>query len=214
MSRFAQSCQIAIKQASEEYWSSSVTKSWATVTYAKQVTMRKGNFVHQRILLRWFSMFCVSRNAYKMIIFAHSKCKRYENRKIQGVALPKKERNGQEWKSSHHGTHHGEQDYGAVLLQVVLHSIALESSCQPIGGQEIPFSHCWARIVFVSISSPSARCSVTRMWRWHSGMREWPKRSCLRTWTSSSLQPRRTLFSHYEQGFQLFFLQFNYIIIL
>lgn len=36
-------------------------------------------------------MFCVSRNAYKMIIFAHSKCKRYENRKIQGVALPKKE---------------------------------------------------------------------------------------------------------------------------
>lgn len=48
-----------------------------------------------------------------MIIFAHSKCKRYENRKIQGVALPKKERNGQEWKSSHHGTHHGEQDYGA-----------------------------------------------------------------------------------------------------
>ena len=49
-------------------------------------------------------------NAYKMIIFAHSKCKRYENRKIQGVALPKKERNGQEWKSSHHGTHHGEQD--------------------------------------------------------------------------------------------------------
>ena len=214
MSRFAQSCQIAIKQASEEYWSSSVTKSWATVTYAKQVTMRKGNFVHQRILLRWFSMFCVSRNAYKMIIFAHSKCKRYENRKIQGVALPKKERNGQEWKSSHHGTHHGEQDYGAVLLQVVLHSIALESSCQPIGGQEIPFSHCWARIVFVSISSPSARCSVTRMWRWRSGMREWPKRSCLRTWTSSSLQPRRTLFSHYEQGFQLFFSQFNYIIIL
>ena len=71
-----------------------------------------------------------------MIIFAHSKCKRYENRKIQGVALPKKERNGQEWKSSHHGTHHGEQDYGAVLLQVVLYSIALESSCQPIGGQE------------------------------------------------------------------------------
>ena len=214
MSRFAQSCQIGIKQASEEYWSSSVTKSWATVTYAKQVTMRKGNFVHQRILLRWFSIFCVSRNAYKMIIFAHSKCKRYENRKIQGVALPKKERNGQEWKSSHHGTHHGEQDYGAVLLQVVLHSIALESSCQPIGGQEIPFSHCWARIVFVSISSPSARCSVTRMWRWRSGMREWPKRSCLRTWTSSSLQPRRTLFSHYEQGFQLFFSQFNYIIIL
>lgn len=214
MSRFAQSCQIGIKQASEEYWSSSVTKSWATVTYAKQVTMRKGNFVHQRVLLRWFSMFCVSRNAYKMIIFAHSKCKRYENRKIQGVALPKKERNGQEWKSSHHGTHHGEQDYGAVLLQVVLHSIALESSCQPIGGQEIPFSHCWARIVFVSISSPSARCSVTRMWRWRSGMREWPKRSCLRTWTSSSLQPRRTLFSHYEQGFQLFFSQFNYIIIL
>lgn len=214
MSRFAQSCQIGIKQASEEYWSSSVTKSWATVTYAKQVTMRKGNFVHQRILLRWFSMFCASRNAYKMIIFAHSKCKRYENRKIQGVDLPEKERNGQEWKSSHHGTHHGEQDYGAVLLQVVLHSIALESSCQPIGGQEIPFSHCWARIVFVSISSPSARCSVTRMWRWRSGMREWPKRSCLRTWTSSSLQPRRTLFSHYEQGFQLFFLQFNYIIIL
>lgn len=214
MSRFAQSYQIGIKQASEEYWSSSVTKSWATVTYAKQVTMRKGNFVHQRILLRWFSMFCASRNAYKMIIFAHSKCKRYENRKIQGVALPEKERNGQEWKSSHHGTHHGEQDYGAVLLQVVLHSIALESSCQPIGGQEIPFSHCWARIVFVSISSPSARCSVTRMWRWRSGMREWPKRSCLRTWTSSSLQPRRTLFSHYEQGFQLFFLQFNYIIIL
>ena len=214
MSRFAQSCQIGIKRASEEYWSSSVTKSWATVTYAKQVTMRKGNFVHQRILLRWFSMFCVSRNAYKMIIFAHSKCKRYENRKNQGVALPEKERNGQEWKSSHHGTHHGEQDYGAVLLQVVLHSIALESSCQPIGGQEIPFSHCWARIVFVSISSPSARCSVTRMWRWRSGMREWPKRSCLRTWTSSSLQPRRTLFSHYEQGFQLFFSQFNYIIIL
>ena len=35
-----------------------------------------------------------------MIIFAHSKCKRYENRKIQGVALPKKERNGQEWKIS------------------------------------------------------------------------------------------------------------------
>ena len=214
MSRFAQSWQIGIKQASEEYWSSSVTKSWATVTYAKQVTIRKGNFVHQRILLRWFSIFCVSRNAYKMIIFAHSKCKRYENRKIQGVALPKKERNGQEWKSSHHGTHHGEQDYGAVLLQVVLHSIALESSCQPIGGQEIPFSHCWARIVFVSISSPSARCSVTRMWRWRSGMREWPKRSCLRTWTNSSLQPRRTLFSHYEQGFQLFFSQFNYIIIL
>ena len=81
-------------------------------------------------------MLCVSRNAYKMIIFAHSKCKRYENRKIQGVALPKKERIGQERKSSHHGTHHGEQDYGAVLLQVVLHSIALESSCQPIEGQE------------------------------------------------------------------------------
>ena len=72
MSRFAQSCQIGIKQASEEYWSSSVTKSWATVTYAKRVTLRKGNFVHQRILLRWFSMFCVSRNAYKMIIVALS----------------------------------------------------------------------------------------------------------------------------------------------
>ena len=68
--------------------------------------------------------------------FAHSKCKRYENRKIQGVALLKKERIGQEWESSHHRTHHSEQDYGAVLLQVVLHSIALESSCQPIGGQE------------------------------------------------------------------------------
>ena len=35
-----------------------------------------------------------------MIIFALSKCKRYENRKIQGVALPKKERNGQEWSVS------------------------------------------------------------------------------------------------------------------
>ena len=54
--------------------------------------MRKGNFVHQRILLHRFSMLCVSRNAYKMIIFAHSKCKRYENRKIQGVALHKKGR--------------------------------------------------------------------------------------------------------------------------
>ena len=71
-----------------------------------------------------------------MIIFAHSKCKRYENRKIQGVALPQKERIGQERKGSHHGTHHGEQDNGAVFLQVVLHSFALESSCQPIGGQE------------------------------------------------------------------------------
>ena len=71
-----------------------------------------------------------------MIIFAHSKCKRYENRKIQGVALPQKERIGQEWKSSHHGTHHGEQDYGAVFLQVVLQPFALESSCQPFGGQE------------------------------------------------------------------------------
>ena len=28
------------------------------------------------------------------------------------------------------------------------------------------------------------------------------------------LQLRRTSFSHYDQGFQLFFLQFNYIIIL
>ena len=37
-------------------------------------------------------MLCVSRNAYKMIIFAHSKCKCYENRKNQGVALPKKGR--------------------------------------------------------------------------------------------------------------------------
>ena len=71
-----------------------------------------------------------------MIIFAHSKSKRYENRKIQGVALPQKERIGQERQGSHHGTHHGEQDYGAILLQTVLYSFALESSCQPIGGQE------------------------------------------------------------------------------
>ena len=31
------------------------------------------------------TVYQISRNAYKMIIFAHSKCKRYENRKIQGV---------------------------------------------------------------------------------------------------------------------------------
>ena len=35
-----------------------------------------------------------------------------------------------------HGTHHRKQDYGTILLQVSLHSFALESSCQPIGGQE------------------------------------------------------------------------------
>ena len=65
----------------------------------------------------------MERKQLGMSRFAHSKCKRYENRKIQGVALLKKERIGQEWKSSHHRTHHSEQDYGAVLLQVVLHSI-------------------------------------------------------------------------------------------
>ena len=65
----------------------------------------------------------MERKQLGMSRFANSKCKRYENRKIQGVALLKKERIGQEWKSSHHGTHHSEQDYGAVLLQVVLHSI-------------------------------------------------------------------------------------------
>ena len=48
-------------------------------------------------------MFCISMNAYKMINFAQLKSKRYENRKIQGVALPQKERIGQEWKGSHHG---------------------------------------------------------------------------------------------------------------
>ena len=61
-----------------------------------------------------------------MIIFAHSKCKRYENRKIQGVALPKKERNGQEWKSSHHGTHHIEPAGGAVQHQALVHAQAVE----------------------------------------------------------------------------------------
>ena len=49
-------------------------------------------------------MFCISMNAYKMINFAQLKSKRYENRKIQGVALPQKERIGQEWKGSHHGS--------------------------------------------------------------------------------------------------------------
>ena len=73
-------------------------------------------------------MICVSMNAYKMIIFAHSKCKRYENRKIQGVALPKKERNGQEWKSSHHGTHHPQPNNGAVRLQVVMYAKVMEST--------------------------------------------------------------------------------------
>ena len=48
--------------------------------------------------------------SHKMI-FAHSKCKRYENRKIQGVALPQKERIGQERKNSPHGTHHSEQSF-------------------------------------------------------------------------------------------------------
>ena len=105
--------------------------------------------------------FVVSRNAYKMIIFAHSKCKRYENRKIQGVALPEKERNGQEWKSSHHGTHHGEQDYGAVLLQVVLHSIALESSVPADWrGKEMPLFPLLSTNRVRIDPSPSARCSV------------------------------------------------------
>ena len=161
MSRFAQSCQIGIKQASEEYWSSSVTKSWATVTYAKQVTIRKGNFVHQRILLRWFSMFCVSRNAYKMIIFAHSKCKRYENRKIQGVALPEKERNGQEWKSSHHGTHHGEQDYGAVLLtpKTTRKTCTTATNTWTMMSWEIRWSsHSY---LGMQISKPQLNCHVT-----------------------------------------------------
>ena len=55
-----------------------------------------------------------------MIIFAHSKFKSYENLKIQGVALPKKERNGQEWKSSHHGTHHGELGADTTLTEEFL----------------------------------------------------------------------------------------------
>ena len=81
----------------------------------------------------------MERKQLGMSRFAHSKCKRYENRKIQGVALPKKERNGQEWKSSHHGTHHGEQDYGAVILQVVLHSIALNPRASRLEGKRYPF---------------------------------------------------------------------------
>lgn len=35
-------------------------------------------------------MFCVSRNAYKMIIFAHSKCKRYEIEKFKVLLYLKK----------------------------------------------------------------------------------------------------------------------------
>ena len=48
--------------------------------------------------------------------------------KIQGAALPQKERTGQVGKSSHYGTHHGKQDNGAVRLQAVLHTGTVESS--------------------------------------------------------------------------------------
>ena len=61
-----------------------------------------------------------------MIIFAHSKCKRYENRKIQGVALPEKERAGQDRQSPDHGTDHPQPHDGAVQLQALLHPRAVE----------------------------------------------------------------------------------------
>ena len=214
MSRFAQSCQIGIKQASEEYWSSSVTKSWATVTYAKQVTMRKGDFVHQRILLHWFSMFCVSRNAYKMIIFAHSKCKRYENRKIQVLLYLKKsgmDKNGKapimgritvnrtmaqfscklsctpslwnprasrlEGKSKEAVETNKDIEQLLLSIQKAFDVLVEKSTDLPIStirdDTRSPASLRWRQ---VCRCRPSARCSVIRMWRWRSGMREWPQR--------------------------------------
>ena len=60
--------------------------------------------------------------------FAQPKYKRYESRKIQGAALPQKERTGQVGQSPDNGTDYGEPHDGTVRMQAVLHTRIVEST--------------------------------------------------------------------------------------
>ena len=59
--------------------------------------------------------------------FAH-KIKAYEDREIQGVALPEKEQTRQVGQGSDHGAYHRQSFNGAVQLQNLLHPRFMESS--------------------------------------------------------------------------------------
>ena len=61
------------------------------------------------------SAFCISKDAYKIGNFAIKK-EAYESRKIQGVALPEKERSWQIRKGSDNGENNGKQYDGAIQL--------------------------------------------------------------------------------------------------
>ena len=54
--------------------------------------------------------------------FAQLKYKRYESGKIQGVALPQKERSRQVGQSPDNGKDYGEPHDGAVRMQAVMHA--------------------------------------------------------------------------------------------
>ena len=81
----------------------------------------------ERFLSHCSAMFCLSKNALTTGNFAH-KIKAYENREIQGVALPQKEPIGQVGQSPHHGTYHRQSFDGAVQLQTLLYARFMESS--------------------------------------------------------------------------------------
>ena len=59
--------------------------------------------------------------------FAQPKYKRYESRKIQGAALPQKERTGQVGQSPDNGKDYGKPHDGAVRMQAVLYARTVES---------------------------------------------------------------------------------------
>ena len=66
-------------------------------------------------------MFCLSENTLITGNFAH-KVKAYEDREIQGAALPEKEQTRQVGQSPYHGTHYRQSFDGAVQLQALLYS--------------------------------------------------------------------------------------------
>lgn len=81
----------------------------------------------ERFLSHCSTTFCLSKNALTTGNFAH-KIKAYENREIQGIALPEKEQTRQVGQSSHHGTYHRQSFDGAVQLQNLLYARFMESS--------------------------------------------------------------------------------------
>ena len=59
-------------------------------------------------------------------VFLQPKKERYESGKIQGAALPEKERAGQDRQDPDHGTDHPQPHDGAVQLQALLYPRAME----------------------------------------------------------------------------------------